>query len=297
MIARLALAAGLALIAALPARAAPFALPDTEVVNFASKDGVQTLRLYVGLPRNYATRNERFAVIVLLDADFSFALAQDVLRHAADRGLEKEAIVVGIAYPGANTDLDIYERTRTRDYTPSHTLEGGYSPAIQALSGGGPAFLGQLEHEVLPMIDAKYRTDPARRMLVGHSFGALFACYAMVTRPGLFHDYLIVSPSLWYDNRMMFALGKTFLAAHKTLPANVFYAAGEEENASNHPMVDDLRAWSDMFAAAKPDGYTSTLTVFSGDTHESVFPSALVRGIRVLDGFAGEAQGNALERK
>lgn len=295
MIGRLALAAGLALFAALPARAAPFALPDTEVVDFASKDGAHDLHLYVGLPRNYATRTERFPVIVLLDADFSFALTQDILRHAADRGQEKEAIVIGLAYPDANTDIGIYERTRTRDYTPSHTPDGGYSPEIQKLSGGGPAFLSLLEHEVLPLIDAKYRTDPAHRMLVGHSFGALFACYAMVTRPGLFYDYLIVSPSLWYDNRMVFALGKTFIATHKALSANVFYAAGEMENASEHPMVDDLHAWADMFAAAKLDGYTSTVMVFPGDTHESVFPAALGRGIRVLDGFAGEAAGNALE--
>ena len=274
-----------------------FSLPDTKVMSFTSRDGAHTFRLLVGLPRNYATRRERFPVIYLLDADFSFALAQDIQRHSTDRGQEKEAIIIGIAYPGADTDLKIYEQTRTRDYTPSFVAEGGYGPDIQALSGGGPKFLGVLADELIPFIDTKFRTDPAQRRIVGHSFGALFACYAMLARPGLFHDYLIVSPSLWYDDRMMFGLAKTYIAAHRSLPANVFYAVGSFEASSDHAMVDDLRAWNDLLAGAKLDGYKAQMMVFDGDTHESVFPGALTRGLRVLDDYAGEADGNTLERK
>ncbi|HEY1629876.1 MAG TPA: alpha/beta hydrolase-fold protein [Rhizomicrobium sp.] len=273
-----------------------YTMPDTKVMSFTSKDGAHSFRLLVGLPRDYATRGERFPVIYLLDADFSFALAQDIQRHSTDRGQEKEAIVIGVAYPGADTDLKTYERTRTRDYTPSFVAEGGYGPDIQALSGGGPEFLRVLGDELIPFIDAKFRTDPAQRMIVGHSFGALFACYAMLTRPGLFHDYLIVSPSLWYDDRRMFGLATAYIAAHKALSAHVFYAIGALEASSDHAMVDDLRAWNTLLGDAKLGGYKSQMTVFDGDTHESVFPGALTRGLRVLDDYAGEADGNTLER-
>ena len=132
--------------------------------------------------------------------------------------------------------------------------------------------------------------------LVGHSYGGLFACYAMLAKPGLFHDYLIVSPSLWYDDRMMFRKATAYLIAHGSLPAHVFYAVGSFEANSEHRMVDDLNAWHMLLSGVKPDGYKATLMVFDGDTHESVFPAALTRGIRVLDDFAGEAAGNALER-
>jgi predicted alpha/beta superfamily hydrolase len=274
-----------------------FSLPDTKILSFASKDGSHRFRLLIGLPRDYATRGERFPVIYLLDADFSFALTQDILRHSTDRGQEKEAIVVGIAYPGADTDLKTYERMRTRDYTPSFVAEGGYAPDIQALSGGGPKFLGIVGDELIPFIDSRFRTDPAQRMIVGHSFGALFACYAMLTRPGLFHDYLVVSPSLWYGDRMMFGLARQYIAAHKSLPANAFYAVGSLEASSDHAMVDDLRAWNDLLGGAKLDGYHAHMMVFDGDTHESVFPGALTRGLRVLDDYAGEAAGNTLEQK
>ncbi len=106
----------------------PYSLPDTKVTSFTSKDGSHTFRLLIGLPRNYATRSERFPVIYLLDADFSFALTQDIQRHTTDRGFEKEAIVVGIAYPGADTDIKTYERTRTQDYTPTNTPGAGMDP-------------------------------------------------------------------------------------------------------------------------------------------------------------------------
>jgi predicted alpha/beta superfamily hydrolase len=226
----------------------PFSLPDTKVVSLISKDGSHAFRLLIGLPRGDASRNERFPVVYLLDADFSFASTQDILRHSTDRGREKEAIIVGITYPGADTDLKIYERMRTRDYTPTHTADGGYSAEIQALSGGGPKFLSILKDDIVPAIDAQYRTDPAERMLVGHSFGAPFACYAMLTKPGLFHDYLVVSPSLWYDDRVMF-------------------------------------------------GLAAQMMVFDGETHESVFPAALTRDLRLIDDYAGEAAGNTLEQQ
>lgn len=270
----------------------PYALHDTEVVPFAAKDGKRIYRLYVSLPRNYETRTaERFPVIYLLDADYSFALTRNFVRHNSDRGLGSEAIVVGIAYPGAEDDRDIYHRMRTRDYTPSFTLEHGYGPEIQKLSGGGPAFLQMLADELLPSVDKRYRTDPKRRMLVGNSFGGVFAAYALLTRPELFHDYIIVSPSLWYDEKMIFDIEKKVVAARKALPVRVFFAVGGEENQPpprGSMMVDDLRIFFRILMDAHLQGFEGSLVVFNGETHESVFPAALSRGLRVLSGYAGE---------
>ena len=282
--------------AAAQADDAPFVMPDTKVIPFITKDGSHTFRLLIGLPRNYATRTERFPVIYLLDADFAFSLAQEIQRHTTDRGFEKEAILIGIAYPGADTDIKTYERMRTQDYTPTNTPDGGYGPDMRALSGGAPKFISILSDELLPYIDANYHADPGARIIVGHSYGALFAIYAMLTRPGLFHDYLVVSPSLWYDNRAMFGMAKNYIATHKSLAAKVFYAVGAREGNAEQQMVPDLRAWNDLLNDAHLSGYKATMMVFDDDTHESVFPGALTRGQRVLDDFAGEADGNKLEQ-
>jgi len=278
-----------------PLTPAPFAMPDTQVIPFTSKDGSHAFKLFIGLPRNYATRTERFPVIYLLDANFSFPLADEILRHTADRGQGRESIVVGIAYPGAETDIKIYERTRMQDYTPTYSPTGGYGPETQVASGGGPMFLNILSDELLPFIDSHFRTNPAIRTIVGHSAGGLFATYAMLTKPGLFSDYLVVSPSLWYDNRVMFGVAKDFIAENSSLHANVFYAVGAFEEGTQHAMVSDLKDWNALFDSAKLQGYSAKLMVFDGDTHEAVFPAALTRGLRVLSNFAGEANGNKLE--
>lgn len=269
-----------------------YAFHDTQVIDYTAPDGARQYKLYISLPRNYETRAaERFPVIYLLDADYSFAIARNLLRHFTDRGQARESIIVAIAYPGAEDDIDIYHRTRTRDYTPSFTLENGYGPEIQKLSGGGPAFLKVLADDILPEIDRRFRTDPADRMLVGNSFGGVFATYALLTNPELFHSYLIVSPSLWYDHKMIFAVARSFVATHRSLPAHVFYCVGSEENTpppQGSQMVDDLRAFAALMQSANLSGYEATLTVFDGETHNSVFPAGLSRGLRVLTGFKGE---------
>jgi predicted alpha/beta superfamily hydrolase len=269
-----------------------YALNSTHVIDYSAPDTSRQYKLYVSLPRNYESRAaERFPVIYLLDADYSFAITRNLLRHFTDRGEARESIIVGIAYPGAEDDVDIYHRTRTRDYTPSFTLENGYGPEIQKLSGGGPAFLKVLADDILPEIDRRFRTDPAERMLVGNSFGGVFATYTLLSRPELFHNYLIVSPSLWYDSKMIFGVAQNFMATHRSLPAHVFYAVGSEENQPpphGSMMVDDLKSFAALMKAADLSGYEATITVFDGETHNSVFPAALSRGLRVLYGFKGE---------
>jgi uncharacterized protein len=269
-----------------------YALDDTTTFEVNTPDIDQTYRLYVSLPRNYEKRGgERFPVIVVLDAEYSFALTRNFIRFVTDRGQAEESIIVGVAYPGAAESMDVYHRTRTRDYTPSFTLENGYGPEIQKLSGGGPAFLKRLADIILPEIDRRYRTKPDERMLVGNSFGGIFATYALVTRPDLFKRYLIVSPSLWYDNRMIFGVAKQFIATHRSLPVKVFWSVGGEENQpppEGSPMVDYLVEFAALIKDAKLEGYEGTVMVFPDETHNSVFPAALSRGLRVLTDFKGE---------
>jgi uncharacterized protein len=292
---------GLSALAAAPAAEKPYVLNDTQVLVFKTKDKAREYRLFVGLPRDYANRKtERFPVIYLLDADYSFAMTRNLLRHFTDRHLSRESIVVGIGYPGAEDDMDLYHRMRTRDYTPSFTLENGYGPEVQKLSGGGPAFLKMLGNELLPTIDRKYRTDPTDRMLVGNSFGGAFAAYALLSRPELFRNYLIVSPSLWYDNKMIFALADHTIAARRDLPVRVFFAVGGEENQpppAGSMMVDDLKAFFGKLQTANLSGFEASLVVFGSETHESVFPAALSRGLRVLYGYAGESKTEGYEKQ
>jgi predicted alpha/beta superfamily hydrolase len=70
---------------------------------------------------------------------------------------------------------------RARDFTPTRT-------SGDPNSGGAPAFLDFLEHELIPFIDRTYRTNTSDRGLLGHSLGGLFALYALEQRPRCFSE-------------------------------------------------------------------------------------------------------------
>jgi len=296
---RLAIAFVLLVLGCVPALAAgsglpnapghPYVLSDTEVLPFKTEDKTRDYVLFVSLPRNYATRtSERFPTIYLLDADYSFAIARNVMRHFSDRNQIGESIIVGIGDPGADADLDIYKRLRVKDYTPAVSIgASGYGDDIDKQGGGATTFLHILGDEIVPAIDKRYRTDPAARMIVGHSYGGLFATWTMFQRPGLFRDYLVVSPSLWFNNRMVFDVMHAYLATHKELPARVFFSVGSFEGGGS--MAADIKALDGELTAAHPAGYESEVHVFDGETHNSVFPSAFTRGVRVLYGYKGES--------
>jgi len=61
-----------------------------------------------------------------------------------------------------------------------------------SLQGGGGKFLDFLRDELIPHIEAKYRTVPFR-ILVGHSLGGLLALDSLLRRPPIFRR---ISPSI-----------------------------------------------------------------------------------------------------
>ncbi len=176
----------LALVFATVLTAEPVALPRTTTLHVTAKSNGVAYKLYVSLPRDYEKSQERYPVIYTLDADYSFAVARNVVEHLADRDHLRWAIVVSIAYDGP----DQYRVNRTRDYTPTHTPDGGYGPEYQKHSGGGPKFRQFLGDELIPLIDRTYRTT-SERTLVGHSYGGLFSSWTMLTTD-LFTGYVIV---------------------------------------------------------------------------------------------------------
>jgi predicted alpha/beta superfamily hydrolase len=66
---------------------------------------------------------------------------------------------------------------------------------------GANHFLSFLRTELFPFVEANYRGDPERRILSGWSFGGLFGLHTLFRQPESFSDYLILSPSIWWDEK------------------------------------------------------------------------------------------------
>lgn len=252
----------------------PVVIPHSEVRHLSSEVNGIDYKLYVGLPEDYHDSKEKYRVVYMLDADYSFAIARNVAEHLAQRNHLEPLILVAIAYDGPL----LYKLNRTRDYTPTFSKTGGYGPEYQKVSGGGPLFLEFITEELIPFIDQTYRTIPGERALSGHSYGGLFSTWVFLTKPELFDHYIVISPSLWYDEEMIFDLEKKAREEH-TLdePVRLYMAVGGDESSI---MPRDLRRLAERLKDRPQSMLTVRSEVLEGETHNSVYPSAFSRGLR-----------------
>lgn len=276
------LAIAVLLALANPASARPYAIPDTQVLRLHSKQTRADYDLFIATPPGAAKSGKTYPVIYMLDADYSFALVRNVVRHFVDRGDLPEMILVAIAYPGAAANRDVYRMNRTRDYTPVYAPDGGYGAEFQKVSGGGPKFRSFLATELFPFIERRLPAAQGERTIIGHSYGGLFATFVLLTEPELFNRYIIVSPSLWYANRTAITMADQALRSGQRPTARVFLSVGAFENQpeAGRVMVDDLKELATKLKGFP--GLRTSLQVFEGETHNSVFPAAVTRGLRTV---------------
>jgi len=241
--------------------------------------------LWISLPANYGNGTQRFPVLYVLDGAVVFGMVRDILfalqgRTAGEPVPLPPMIIVAITCPerpGRDVRSEGFKRcaaVRQLDLTP--TVSGEKAPGKEVSSGGAQKFLGTMREEIFPMIEANYRTTKDRG-LVGSSLGGLFATYVLFNSPDTFSRYLIGSPSLWWDNGIMFKQEARFASDHRELPARVFLSVGADEGG------DMIPAMLKMADALKKYGRLELKShIFENETHFSVIPAALSRGMRFL---------------
>jgi uncharacterized protein len=148
----------------------------------------------VYLPPSYTAEgasSRRFPVIYLLDGGAHFNAATGVVHHLSspNSGVSRIPEMLVVAIPNMG---------RTHNLTPTHVTSGPYSEN----SGGAADFLRFLREELIPQIDARYRTT-AERTLVGHSLAGLFALTVFLDQPETFDHYIAIEPSLWWDDQLL----------------------------------------------------------------------------------------------
>lgn len=262
---------------------APYVLPNTQVYAMHSQETGADYQLLIATPADYKTSGKKYPVVFMLDAEYSFALTRNVVKHFVDRKKLPEMILVAIGYPGAADDMEVYKRTRKRDFTPSLTPVSTAPLANSDERGGAVRFRNFIADEVIPYVATNFPVS-ADRTFIGHSYGALFGTYVLMIEPELFKRYVIVSPSLWYDNRMIFRVEQQTAARRlvdRRIERYVFFAIGSEETRAETgaPMVDELKQFYKRLEARREPGAHFALRVYPDETHQSVFPGAVTGGL------------------
>lgn len=231
----------------------------------------ETRVLNVLLPPGYGSDEEkytRYPVIYLLDGavDEDYHHVSGLVRFLTDYRLMPPSILIGIA----NAD-------RTRDMTfPSADPEAAEKAPTH---GGSEAFRRFLAEELQPLVREHYRTG-GRDLLVGQSLAGLLATEVLVHDPALFDDYVIVSPSLWWDEFSLVEKIEPSLRDRPDLAVRVCIVVGDEGS--------DMEGPAHALAAALAGHASETLRwqflALPEETHATILHRGLYRALEWLYG-------------
>jgi predicted alpha/beta superfamily hydrolase len=241
-----------------------------EVSSLTSSNTGTSYSVYVSLPDSYASGDSVYPVIFLLDGDSYFTETRARARAQYTDGLMKEAIIVGIGY-GAGEDM------RNRDYTP--TTLAGVTTASGAASGGAFAFLAFLSDELLPWMEGNYRISSERglRGIMGHSYGGLFALYAVFHKSDDFGLFIASSPSLGWDKMLSFSYPAEWAASGRSTSVSLFISSGAGDG---FPLDAIIKVMGERVEAVS--GLAPVIRYYDNTVHSDVWQSAFADGMAAL---------------
>lgn len=212
--------------------------------------------LSVALPDSYKTSTQAYPVIYVLDADFYFGMAAGLTRFSnVFRGVP-EAIIVGIRYDMETTDE--WVELRERDFN-SPDLPDAPPDSVANL------FLDALTQEMIPFIEANYRTISSDRCLYGYSASGFFVLYALFHQPDGFQRYISGSGGLSIAYPYLIQHDAKLAARNPATTIHLYLSAGELEE-YQFPYFDQLIAF---FKEGNYPGLTLTTEIYSGEGHGS----------------------------
>lgn len=266
-------------------------IPATEVRTLRSTVIDQDYLISVACPFGYAERpDQRYPVIYVLDANMSFGIVVETMRILNIRvPWSKEfpdAIVVGIGYPLSGSLTEIYHQMlhlRMRDFLPQRDegaekfFQDTFPVSASVVSGEAGNFLHFIQHDLIPMIEVEYRADPTDRTLMGHSWGGLFALYAVFAQPHLFQRCIAGSADLQHDQGYLLRAEAVFAQAHHTLPVNLYMAFAEQELGDDS--LPAVTSFVDTLKQRNYAGFRFTYETIPTCTHGGALPGAYSAGL------------------
>jgi len=252
----------------------------------------ETFQIDVALPARSGLAGHPMPVAYVMDANTVFGIAVQAARFLQDGDLARPAILVGIGYclDGVVRSRNAYSALRTRDLTPS--IDQSYLDLVAAAWSGEPAptairpaggaddFLDFLITELQPFIAGRYSIDLEDQTLIGSSLGGLFSLYAYFQRPGAFAHHVANSPALWWNGGEIMNFLEPPAASRRSGGRLFMSVGGEEPDTPPWMMLDNFHRLGRRLQNV--EGLAFISHVFDGESHTSVIPAALSRGLRAV---------------
>ncbi|WP_298063037.1 alpha/beta hydrolase-fold protein [uncultured Campylobacter sp.] len=238
-----------------------------------SKSG-EKYKIFIARQKNVA-RYDR--VVFMVDANAQFPILLNSYAKIYANGakqnakavpkLSKTVLIVGIGY---DSPLAYDIKRRTRDLTPAASGEE------YANGGGAGEFYDFVKDELFPLVEKKYSTAKSDKIYFGHSFGGLFGIYALLRDDGIFDEFFIASPSLWWGESQLIrdALDEGKLRSNLKAKFIMLVAGSREMRKGKTDKAGILKA-ADLAEILKTKGLSCEFKLYEGASHGEVIPLAL----------------------
>lgn len=199
---------------------------------------------------------QKYDVLYLLDGDSNLKFLAAIQQFAQAESHMPPIILVAV-----------FNTQRDRDLLPTAAAPG--APA------GAANFLAFLTKELIPYVDKSYPTS-GNNLLYGHSYGGLFAMYALLAEPSAFNAHLAIDPSFWWDGGHMNKLAASKLAAVSQPGRSLFIAGREGEGLKQMGIADMESVLKDKAAPT----LNWKIAAYAGETHGSVRLKGIYDGLK-----------------
>jgi uncharacterized protein len=214
-----------------------------------------------------------YPVVYLLDASMAFGTLTDIAHY--QEVFFTPTVVVGVSYP------DPFEVERRGDFVPPRA----------------EAFLSFLSQDIRAEVAKRVKIDIKRQALFGHSLSGLFALYVLFSQPQHFDTYVAGDPTMAMGGYRLLQqvppLQKQGIAGP---PRRVLLTRGVDGEAPEvlrfakkaglplpkegppDPNAVSLAEFANMLQSIK--GLSVSYVEFPGETHSTMVPAHLGRGMR-----------------
>ena len=221
----------------------------------------------VGLPDGYDEADDTsYPTVYILDGGELYPMLRAYYRYLRIGGEAPEMILVAISYGTSDFENG---NDRGHDYTAPSDESEHY--------GGAQDFQTFLSDELIPFIEASYRSSPKRRVLFGHSLGGQFVLYSAQTQPSFFWGHIASNPALHRNLEL-------FLTMTPEIPTDgaqsyLFVGAASHDDPR---FLEPRSTWVEYWMAQAQRPWHLRVETLDGHTHMSAPPASFRRGIRWL---------------
>ncbi|CAN5147488.1 alpha/beta hydrolase-fold protein [soil metagenome] len=252
----------------------PFVLGVVDEIMSTELSEKRILNIY--LPEGYKKNDTiSYPVTYLLDgsADEDFIHVVGLYQFNSFEWINRvpKSIVVGIA------TVD-----RRRDFTFPTSIQK--DKIRYPTTGHSDKFIAFIEKELQPFIEKKYKGNKDKT-IIGQSLGGLLAAEILIKNPSLFNRYIIVSPSLWWNNGSLLNDTTSRLSESIVAKTTVYIGVGKEGlTPTEIPRVMEVDA---QLLTEKINGFKNkNVQVFSEylpeEDHATIMHQAIFNALRIL---------------